>query len=427
MKVVKTMNFELLKPIKISWDDLGKTLRSVEYAVWKTKNISIQMNWDYQNIAYGYQQRFGEKLGFDKLGTGRKRDSDLYQQSIKEFSYVGTSALNVATREATSIFNKHFKGVLGGETSIPSFKREQPIPIRAQKTKLTKEGGLRTIKFPLLSKSGAKERNLPTSFEVEIRTKGGALAIFDRLVSGEYRLCDSKILRKKNKWYASLSYSFEATEANLDPFRVMGVDLGVVKAAYMAFNFDDWLRYDIVGDEISEFRRRVEARRNALLQQAKYCGDGRKGHGRKTRIKPIEKLRGKVDNFRRTKNHVYSKYIVDIAEKNGCGTIQFEDLSGINNREKFLANWSYFELQTFVEYKAKERGIAVKKINPRYTSQRCSCCGHIAEENRETQAQFKCVACGFKSNADFNAAKNIAEPNIERLIETELGRRKTAS
>jgi putative transposase len=50
----------------------------------------------------------------------------------------------------------------------------------------------------------------------------------------------------------------------------------------------------------------------------------------------------------------------------------------------------------------------VEKVRPAYTSQRCSACGHIAAGSRESQALFRCVACGYASNADVNAAKNIA-------------------
>ena len=50
----------------------------------------------------------------------------------------------------------------------------------------------------------------------------------------------------------------------------------------------------------------------------------------------------------------------------------------------------------------------VEKVNPAYTSQRCSACGHVAAESRKSQALFVCVACGFACNADVNAARNIA-------------------
>jgi transposase len=58
-----------------------------------------------------------------------------------------------------------------------------------------------------------------------------------------------------------------------------------------------------------------------------------------------------------------------------------------------------------LEHKAAGR---VEKVNPAHTSQTCSACGHCAPENRESQAVFRCVACGHQANADVNAAINIA-------------------
>jgi putative transposase len=58
-----------------------------------------------------------------------------------------------------------------------------------------------------------------------------------------------------------------------------------------------------------------------------------------------------------------------------------------------------------VEEKAPGR---VEKVRPIYTSQRCSACGHVDADSRESQARFVCTACGFADHADVNAARNIA-------------------
>ncbi len=50
----------------------------------------------------------------------------------------------------------------------------------------------------------------------------------------------------------------------------------------------------------------------------------------------------------------------------------------------------------------------VQKINPAFTSQRCSACGQVDGKSRESQAVFGCTACGFACHADVNAARNIA-------------------
>jgi putative transposase len=73
------------------------------------------------------------------------------------------------------------------------------------------------------------------------------------------------------------------------------------------------------------------------------------------------------------------------------------------NREIARSGWGL--LVRRIEDKAPGR---VERIPTAYTSQRCSACGHIARESRESQALFHCVACGYACNADVNAAKNIA-------------------
>jgi len=73
------------------------------------------------------------------------------------------------------------------------------------------------------------------------------------------------------------------------------------------------------------------------------------------------------------------------------------------NRSILAGGWGMFAQR--LQDKAPGR---VEKVNPAYTSQRCSVCGHIARESRNSQALFRCVACGHTSNADTNAAINIA-------------------
>jgi putative transposase len=50
----------------------------------------------------------------------------------------------------------------------------------------------------------------------------------------------------------------------------------------------------------------------------------------------------------------------------------------------------------------------VEKVRPALTSQRCSACGQVDRGSRESQAVFRCTACGFACHADVNAAINIA-------------------
>jgi len=73
------------------------------------------------------------------------------------------------------------------------------------------------------------------------------------------------------------------------------------------------------------------------------------------------------------------------------------------NRGILGAGWGL--LVRRLEDKAPGR---VEKVNPALTSQRCSACGRVDRGSRESQAVFRCTACGFAGNADVNAALNIA-------------------
>lgn len=83
------------------------------------------------------------------------------------------------------------------------------------------------------------------------------------------------------------------------------------------------------------------------------------------------------------------------------------------NRGILSSCWGQF--QTTLTYKAALAGVQLAWVNPAYTSQTCNACGHIARENRESQAAFKCIKCGHAANADINAARNILARGLEAL------------
>lgn len=68
-------------------------------------------------------------------------------------------------------------------------------------------------------------------------------------------------------------------------------------------------------------------------------------------------------------------------------------------------NWS--RLMTRLQGKMDANGGNLVIVPAAYTSQACHECGHVASENRDSQAVFHCVECGYKANADVNAAMNI--------------------
>ena len=80
-----------------------------------------------------------------------------------------------------------------------------------------------------------------------------------------------------------------------------------------------------------------------------------------------------------------------------------------------MHSWNFAQLQRFIEYKAQAKGIKVVYVDARYTSQKCSRCGHTSKKNRRDQARFVCERCGFQLNADLNASRNIVKNYLASL------------
>ena len=74
---------------------------------------------------------------------------------------------------------------------------------------------------------------------------------------------------------------------------------------------------------------------------------------------------------------------------------------------RFIAEVSWDSLIQKLKYKTERYSKVFEEINPAYTSQRCNRCGYIHKSNRTSQSKFHCKKCGYKANADCNAAQNI--------------------
>jgi len=426
----KTMKYEIIKPLDTSWKVMGDVLRDLRYDTFKAMNKSIQICWEFDSFGFDLKTKTGlypKKQEIRNLCGYNGAEGYMYNILKDEFTLFNKTNFTQTIQHASKLWKSSKYDISRGKKSIPSYKYNSPIflnPNNIRNVAQNDKGYEVTISLVSMDKLKELGRK-PGGFKVALIAKDNTQkTILNRIISGTYKICGSKIThnKRKNKWMLNLSYSFDTKEDNnLVEDNIMGVDVGIVIPFYIAFN-NSLARYHIAGGEIDSFRARVEARRRALLKQGKYCGDGRRGHGRQTRIKPIDKISKIIRNFRDTTNHKYSKYIVDMAIRHRCATIQIEDLSNIaqDSNNKFLKNWTYADLQNKLNYKAEEAGIKVVKINPYKTSQRCSHCGYISRDNRQSQAQFVCLECNAKENADYNAARNISTLGIEEIIKEQL-------
>jgi len=156
---------------------------------------------------------------------------------------------------------------------------------------------------------------------------------------------------------------------------LIGIDRGVKKLATTSTGkFFGGGRVKFVSDKYREQRKQLQSK------------------GTRSAQRHLTFIRGKERRFRTDVNHCISKQIVETLQSGD--TIVLEKLTGIRKRARRLTkaqkaagmktirkdqrrennNWSFYQLEQFLTYKAAEKGIGLVFVDPRYTSQRCSKC-----------------------------------------------------
>lgn len=430
IKNIKTMRYQIIKPLDCDWKQFGQILRDINYETRQILNKTIQFAWEYEGFSSDYKKEFDKYPKTKDFLNYASVHGYAYNKLKTEYIKLNSGNLAQTIKRATDKFKSDRLDILKGNKSIPNYKKDCPMDVVKGSIQLYYEDKSYMANLSLISNTFKKELERKSGqFLVLLKVGDNTQkVILDRIINGEYSLSASQIINRKNKWFLNLTYQFETEKKELNNNRILGIDLGIVNVATMQIydaekNKYDWLKYNqcvLDGKELIHFRQKIEARKRSLQKQSKVAGSGRVGHGYNTRMKPLLTSNDKIAKFRDTYNHKVSKYIVEFALKNECGVIQMENLAGFKGEGcNLLENWSYYDLQNKIQYKAKEYGIETVFINPKCTSQRCHVCGNIDKNNRDikkNQAKFKCTKCGYEGNADINAARNISIQHIEEII-----------
>lgn len=205
---------------------------------------------------------------------------------------------------------------------------------------------------------------------------------------------DLVLVRGKFYLYQTIEIPTEKEET-ADDF--IGVDMGLTDIVSLSDGTN------ISSEEVKTIRNRYNKVRASIQSK-----------GTRNCHKLLKRLKGRERRFATITNHRISKQIVAKAKKEHKG-IAIEDLKNIRwgmnfkKRNKTFRrrsnSWSFSQLRSFLEYKCKVAGIKIVAIPPAYTSQTCHECGHIGIRNGK---HFRCTHCGNVSDADINAAMNIA-------------------
>ena len=221
---------------------------------------------------------------------------------------------------------------------------------------------------------------------------------YDQYLNWSVQSSTIKYIQTKDEFWLHLVMRTESPKVTGN--KVLGIDRGIVNVAVCSNNkfFN--------GSQIKAVRAKYAYIRQKLQSK-----------GTKSSKRLLKKLSGKERRFVKDVNHCISKEIVampyDVFALEDLTSIRVQKRKGKNFTRK-LNNWSFYQLEEFIRYKAEALGKLVVSVDPRFSSQKCSRCGTVLKKNRNGSS-YRCHSCGLQLNADLNAARNIAQSGISCL------------
>jgi putative transposase len=226
------------------------------------------------------------------------------------------------------------------------------------------------------------------------------------------------VSNRNGKWFVSIQTEREVKQS-VAQGDAIGIDMGVVRFATLSDG--------TVVPPLNIFKRYAADLRKAqqaMSRKKKFSNNWKKAKAR------VQCIHVHIANARRdylhktsttiSKNHamvVVEDLQVSNMSRSAAGTV---DKPGRNVRAKTgldrsILDQGWAEFRRQLEYKMLWAGGLLLAVPPQNTSRTCPCCSHVSADNRRTQAEFACVACGFQENADLVGAINVLRAGHARL------------
>ena len=212
------------------------------------------------------------------------------------------------------------------------------------------------------------------------------------------------------KWFISIQTEREVDQP-LPNGEAVGIDMGIARFATLS----DGSHIEPL-NSFKKHQQRLARYQRAMSRKTKFSSNWKKAKAK------VQRVHTRIANARKdflhkascqiSQNHAMIA-IEDLQVRNMSKSAKgnseqhgkmVKQKSGLN-RSILDQGWSEFRRQ--LEYKSAWNGGFVIAVPPQYTSQTCPCCGHVSKDNRQTQARFECIECGFEENADLVGAINI--------------------
>ena len=232
-----------------------------------------------------------------------------------------------------------------------------------------------------------------------------------REVLGELR--NVTISKSCGKWFASILTRREAELPLPKAATAIGIDLGIARFATLSDG-----RFIAPLNSFKKHQQRLARYQRCMCRKVKFSNNWGKAKAR------VQKIHSHIANARRDFLHKATAAISEHHALVCIEDLQVRNMSksskgsvaqpGKRVRQKAALNrvildqgWGEFRRQ--LNYKMEWSGGMLLAVPPHHTSQTCPICRHISKDNRQTQAKFLCVECGYKNHADVVGAINIVE------------------
>ena len=213
------------------------------------------------------------------------------------------------------------------------------------------------------------------------------------------------------KWFVAIQTQREVEHPIHLSTSIIGIDVGIARFATLSDG-----SYIEPLNTFRKHQQRLARYQRSMSRKTKFSSNWKKAKAR------ITKLHTRIGNVRRdflhkttstlSKNHAMV-CIEDLQlrnmSKSAAGSLdspgrKVRQTSGLN---KSILDQGWGEFRRQLEYKQAWMGGGVLAVPPHNTSRTCPACGHVSAENRQTQARFECVECGYENNADVVGAINV--------------------
>lgn len=202
------------------------------------------------------------------------------------------------------------------------------------------------------------------------------------------------------KWYATIVCAVEP-QPMPDSTEAVGIDVGLARFATLSngqqIDNPRFFRQD--EDELAKAQRKLDKAAKGTPARVK---------ARKVVARVHERIHFRRHDFA----HQLARRLVS-----HYGLISVEDLTingMVHNRclAKSIHDAAWSQFRQVLSYKAEEAGRTLVAVNPAYTSQDCSQCGHRLRKAL-SQRRHVCPCCGLNLDRDENAAKNILRLGLQ--------------